>query len=56
MGADCLGNQYRARDSIAKKTGAIPINPKFEGKSSDSAMYGDKTPAQAEDNPTKTGW
>jgi len=56
MGADCLGNQYRAKDSVAKNTWAMPLSRKFEGTGSDSTMYGDNTPAQAEDKPTKTGW
>lgn len=57
MGADCLGGQYAGgTPQQAKSTGALPINKKFEGPSANSTKYGDKSPAQPEDSPTKTGW
>lgn len=51
MGAD--GNNSLAQ---AKATGATPVDPEFEGASPNSTKYGDKTPAQPNDKPTKTGW
>lgn len=56
MGADCLGGQYKTKNSQAKETGAMPIDPKFEGKAANSAEYGDAAPSQEKDRPTRTGW
>lgn len=50
MAADCNSLAQ------AKATGTIPVNPKFEGASPNSVKYGDKTPAQTADKPTKVGW
>lgn len=50
MADDCISAAQ------AKATGALPINPKFEGVAPNAIKYGDAVPAQPNDTPTKTGW
>ena len=45
MGADCLGGAWRMRDAVAKDTGAMPLDKKFDGSNlNDKQFEGPKAP------------